>query len=220
MPDASTYKFELDGQPFATNDAVLTGRDIRTRAGFNPASDYQLIEIGTATSRSIGLEETVDLARERCPKFKSFRSDRVYSFTINERGFEWGAPKISADDIRLYGEIPEEHELLMDSDRDRPIEDDGFVRLKPKGVERILSQPPRKICIVINTREVLVDSGKLTFWEIVKLAFPNAQSGPNTAYTVSYRKGHGDNPEGTLIEGETVKLRKRMIFNVSETDKS
>ncbi|WP_298987333.1 multiubiquitin domain-containing protein [uncultured Roseibium sp.] len=220
MPDVNEYKFELDGEQYATNDAILTGRDIRAHAGLNPASDYQLIQIREATSRSVGLEEKIDLEDKARPVFRSFRGDRVFSFTINERGFEWGAPEISANDIRLYANVPDDHELVLDSSGDRSIEDDGFVRLNPKGVERILSRQPHQICIVVNTREILVDPGKLTFWEVVKLAFPKAQQDANTAYTVSFRKGHGGAPEGTLIDGEAVKLRKRMIFNVSETDKS
>lgn len=220
MPETSTYEYELDGEAVVTNDAVLSGRDIRTKGGLNPASEYILIEIGDVTSRSIGLEETIDLEKAPSLVLRSFQGDRTFSLTINERGFEWGADEISAADIRQYGEIPEGHELLLDSDHDRPIQDAGTVKLRRKGVERILSRPARQICIVINAREVKVDPGLLSFWGVVKLAFPNAEPGPNTAYTVSYRKGAGDHPEGTLIAGESVKTKQGMVFNVSETDKS
>lgn len=220
MPRDDIFEYNLNGEIVATNDAIVSGREIRSRGGFSPASDYLLIEIGEVTSRSIGLEETVNLRSPLIPVFKSFQGDRIFSFTINERGFEWGAEEISAADIRRYGKIPDDHELILDSDHDRAIDDDSVVRLKQKGVERILSRPPKQICVVINTREFYVDSGSLKFWEIVKLAFPSAEPSPNTAYTVSYRKGPGDHPEGTLIPGESVKLKKRMIFNVSETDKS
>jgi hypothetical protein len=39
-------------------------------------------------------------------------------------------------------------------------------------------------------------------------------------YTVTYRKGDGHKPEGTLTEGERVKVKDGMIFNVTATDKS
>jgi len=32
--------------------------------------------------------------------------------------------------------------------------------------------------------------------------------------------GHGSKPEGTLVEGDTVKVKEGMIFNVARTDKS
>ena len=56
---------------------------------------------------------------------------------------------------------------------------------------------------------------------IVRLAYPNAQlDNPDFEYKVTYTKGHGDNPEGILIKGKSVKAKEGMIFNVSETNKS
>ena len=214
------FHYQLDGTVFTTNDALLKGRDIRSNSGLNPVSEFMLIEVGDQTTRSIGLEETINLADTSSHVFRSFRGDRTYSFTVNERGYEWGADCIPANLLREIAQIPDNHELILDSDHDKPIHDEAIIRLAGKGVERLLSRPPQQICIIINAREFLVDPGRLSFWEIVKLAFPNASDGPNTAYTVSYRKGHGDHPEGTLIAGESVKLKKRMHFNVSETDKS
>lgn len=220
MPDAATFQYELDGQIVTTDDAVVSGRKIRASGGLNPASDYLLIEIGDVSSRSLGLEEEVNLTQSAPPAFRSFKGDRVYSLTINERGFEWGADEISATDVRRYAAIPEDHELILDSKRDRLIEDDDVVRLKSEGVERILSRPAEPICIIVNTIEEYVRPGRITFEQLAKLAFPNTQVTPNTEYTVSFRKGHDAQPEGSLIAGESVKLKKGMIFDVTETDKS
>ena len=215
-----TATYKVDGEALEASDVVLSGRQIRQAAGLAPASDHVLIKIGQGTGQSIGLDEPVDLQGEEVPCFVSFKSDRVFSFTVNERGFEWGAEEISVSDIRTYGNIPDDHELFLDSKRDRTIEDDDVVRLKAKGVERIASRLPLKICIIINTVEEYVASRYLTFEELAVLAFPGTQVTPNTEYTVSYRKGPGNHPEGSLIGGETVKLKKGMIFDVSETDKS
>ncbi|WP_299281762.1 multiubiquitin domain-containing protein [uncultured Tateyamaria sp.] len=212
--------YKVDGSAFESIDVVLSGRQIRQSAGLAPASNYVLIKIGQGTSQSIGLDEAVDLNQDEPPCFLSFESDRVFSLTINERGFEWGASEISASDIRAYGGIPDDHQLILDSEGDRPIEDDDVVRLKAKGAERIISKPMEKICIVINTVEEYVEPGRFSFEELAKLAFPNTEVTPNTEYTVSYRKGPGNKPEGSLIAGESVKLKKGMIFDVSETDKS
>jgi hypothetical protein len=54
----------------------------------------------------------------------------------------------------------------------------------------------------------------------VSLAFPAGTSGANTIYTITYRRGHGQKPEGTLVDGQSVKLKDGMIFNVTPTDKS
>lgn len=216
--NSSTYK--VDGKAIESTDTVLSGRQIRQAAGLAPASDHVLIMIGQGTSQSIGLDETVDLQNDEPPCFVSFRSDRVFSLTINERGFEWGAEEISESDIRAYGNIPGDQVLILDSKGDRPIEEGDAVRLKAKGVERIVSKTAEKICIIVNTVEEYVEPGRFSFEELAKLAFPNTEVTPNTEYTVSYRKGPGNKPEGSLIAGESVKLKKGMIFDVSETDKS
>lgn len=220
MPDAASYEYRIDGDLVGTSDPLITGREIRSKAGLNPASDYVLIEVGDATTRSIGLEEKVDLSVSEAIEFLSFLNDRTYGLTINERGHEWGDETITASEIRRIAKIPDEHELILDSAGDRAIEDGGSIRLKPKGVERVVSRPPTEICIFVNTRQKLVDPGKISFAELIALAFTDVPTGPNTAFTVSYRKGPGTDPEGTLIDGESIRLRKGMVFNVSATDKS
>ncbi|MET1416825.1 multiubiquitin domain-containing protein [Roseibium sp. HPY-6] len=220
MPGSGIYAFEVDGQTISTNDPIINGRMIRSSAGLNPVSDYVIIELGSATSRSLGLEEWVDLRVAQNARYLSFEGDRTYSLTINERGYEWGAEELSAKDIRRYAGVPDDHELILDSQRDQPIADDEIIRLSRKGVERVLSRLPAIICIIVNTIEEYVEPGKISFEELAKLAFPDSEETPNTEYTVSYRKGRRDQPEGSLIAGESVKLKKGMIFDVSETDKS
>ena len=74
--------------------------------------------------------------------------------------------------------------------------------------------------IVVNGREKTVASKELTFDQVVDLAFDDPQRGPLIVFTITYRRGHGDKPEGSLIEGESVKVKDGMIFNVTRTDKS
>ncbi|UWU25439.1 multiubiquitin domain-containing protein (plasmid) [Rhizobium sp. CB3060] len=220
MPHESEFKFTVDGVAFSSGDPEISGREIRTAAGLNPASDFVLIELGNATSRSVGLEELIAVGPNATPAFLAFRSDRAYSLTINERAFEWGAPEISASDIRKYAGIPEDADLFLDGDHDAPIENGDGVQLGRPDVQRIVSKPKQKVRIIVNTREKLVKPGLISFHELVALAFPGTPAGPTTSYTVSYRKGPEDRPEGTLIEGESVKVKNGMVFNVSATDKS
>ena len=220
MPNAETFQYELDGQTVVVNDDIIVGRDIRSKAGLNPVSSYVLIELGEMTSRSIGLEEVINLTEVYLPIFRSFRSDRIFSLTINERGYEWGDAEISAADIRTIASVPYNHELILDSNRDRVIGDEDCVRLKPKGVERVLSRPSEEICIFVNTVEEYVQPGKISFSDLAKLAFPELEVTATTEFTVGYRKGQNDDPAGSLISGESVKVKKGMIFDVTATDKS
>jgi hypothetical protein len=76
---------------------------------------------------------------------------------------------------------------------------------------------PKDVTIVVNGREKKVAKEDISFEEIVALS--GLPSNPNTIFTVTYRRGHG-NKEGTLVEGESVKVKEGMIFNVTATDKS
>jgi hypothetical protein len=77
----------------------------------------------------------------------------------------------------------------------------------------------KEVTIVVNGREKVVSDRDLSFGEVVALA-EGLPSGPNIVYTITYRRGHGDKPEGTIAEGGSVKVKKGMIFNVRATDKS
>lgn len=72
--------------------------------------------------------------------------------------------------------------------------------------------------IIVNGREKVVTEKEMSFAEIVALA--NLPAGPNIVYTVTFKRGHGNKPEGTLVDGETIKIKEGMIFNVTATDKS
>ena len=54
----------------------------------------------------------------------------------------------------------------------------------------------------------------------MRLAYDNPPTGPNVLITVTYRRGHGEKPEGSLTEGASVRVKEGMIFNVAHTDKS
>jgi hypothetical protein len=74
--------------------------------------------------------------------------------------------------------------------------------------------------IVINGRKKTVTKKELTFDEVVHLAFEPVPTGPNVLFTITYRRGQGNKPEGTLVQGETLKVKEGMIINVTATDKS
>ncbi|GAA4368830.1 hypothetical protein GCM10023185_41920 [Hymenobacter saemangeumensis] len=76
----------------------------------------------------------------------------------------------------------------------------------------------KDITIIINGTQHVVPKEELSFLEVVTLA--QLATGPNVSYTINYRRGQGNKPEGSLVEGESVKLKEGMIFNATATDKS
>ena len=78
----------------------------------------------------------------------------------------------------------------------------------------------KDITIVVNGREKTVSTKELYFDALVALAFEDPPTGEFICFTITFRRGRGNKPEGNLDEGDSVKLKEGMIFNVSATDKS
>lgn len=79
---------------------------------------------------------------------------------------------------------------------------------------------PKDVTIVVNGRQKSVAGKEITYEQVIALAFDPPPSGENVCVTVTYRRGEGNKPEGTLVSGQSVKLKEGMIFNVAVTDKS
>lgn len=78
----------------------------------------------------------------------------------------------------------------------------------------------KQITIIVNGRPRVVTAKELSFEEIVHLADENPPTGPFIEITVAFRRGHGDKPEGSLLSGQSVKIKEGMVFIVTFTDKS
>lgn len=221
MSVSPPFEFELDGAVLRTDDPILDGREIRTLGRLSPASDYVLVRTDGGIAASIGLEETVRVDDGR-PAFRSFESDRTYSLTVDERGWEWGEPGIDARDIRRISSVPEDRELFLNSNHDQVIPDGGRVDLDGRGVEHVRSRRrvPKAIGIIVNGRPREVAPGDIGFEQLVGLAFPTPPVGQQLSFTVSFRKGPQPRPEGSILPGQSVHVVEGMTFHVTATDKS
>jgi len=77
------------------------------------------------------------------------------------------------------------------------------------------------VIIIVNGRPKTVPKhGDLTYDEVVRLAFPSPQTGDGVQYTVQYTRGPGHKPSGTLVEGQSVKVKAGMEFDVTPTNRS
>lgn len=74
--------------------------------------------------------------------------------------------------------------------------------------------------IIVNGKRRRVTGPQLTFEELVQLAFDPPPAGEFICFTITYRGGPCSNPEGSLLEGQSVTITEGMVFNVTATDKS
>ena len=151
------------------------------------------------------------------------RREHIVSIHIDEKPYESANPT-TGEALYKLGHIPLGYDLFREvwGDREVPIveNDDEPVHLRENEHFHSGPEQPRKYTIIVNGQQKVVTTRKVSFQEIVKLAFPTPPTGTNILYTVSYEDGPRVNPQGSLKEGQSVVVKNWMIFNVTATDKS
>lgn len=74
--------------------------------------------------------------------------------------------------------------------------------------------------VVDGTPHEVPKNEEITYAEVVTLADPTYPQHPDTTYVVTYTRGHGNKPEGTLSPGGSVKVKEGMSFVVNRTGQS
>jgi hypothetical protein len=78
----------------------------------------------------------------------------------------------------------------------------------------------KEITIVINGTAKVIQKERLTFEEVIALAFDSPPTGDGVQFTVQFSRGHADKPKGTLVEGQSVQAKDGMEFDVTPTNRS
>jgi hypothetical protein len=77
-----------------------------------------------------------------------------------------------------------------------------------------------EVKIIVNTREKEWEEKTISYEQVVVLAFGSYSTEEKAVYTVDYSKGPKENPEGSLVKGQSVEVKEGMIFNVKHTNRS
>ena len=89
-----------------------------------------------------------------------------------------------------------------------------------KEVKYYSPEHKKTMAIVVNGTQHEVEKDEISYADVVTLAFPDYPQHPERNYSVKYRRGHGNKPEGILSPGGSVKVKEGMIFDVSFTGQS
>ncbi len=76
----------------------------------------------------------------------------------------------------------------------------------------------KTIEIIVNARPRQVAKEDLSYTEVVVIAFPDDAANTDKEFTVAYSNPHGQ--DGTLVSGQSVKVKKGMVFLVTKTNRS
>lgn len=145
---------------------------------------------------------------------------------INNRQYDWNDQYITGAEVKVLGGISSSELLFLKIKspwEDELIEDETRVDLARPGIEHFYSRKQDDhlpFRIIVNGREKEWGSRTISYEQVAKLAFPGYSENSSTVYTISYTKGPGQNPEGSMVMGDSVFVKPKMIFNVTATNKS
>lgn len=83
-----------------------------------------------------------------------------------------------------------------------------------------MTEEKKTVTIIVEGTPHEWTKGEITYKDVVTLEVPDYSQHPEITYSVKYKRGHGDKPEGVLSPGASAKVKEGMVFSVSETGQS
>lgn len=225
---AAAYRIEvandtLEFRSVPLTDPVPLGRQILAAAGVNPEDGYSLFAIlATGDFEDLRLDESFDLRERGAERFVMFRTDREFKLTLEDDELQWGKPVISGAVLYKLAKAAEDEEIYLDmrGGEDRLIERTELIDLTAPGVERFIKVRKLTYEIIVNTRPKTVPGARVTFQQVVELAYPGPHD-PNVTFSMTYRNAASKPHAGELGPGGVVHVKKKgTIFNVCRTVQS
>lgn len=207
QPNASdrTYTATVNRRVANFSEPVPEGRKILSAAGFEPADDHVLIQLLRHGTRSIGLDESVDLRKQGHEAFEAFHSDRIYRFTIDERGYDWGTGRIKENQLREIAAVPEDEVLFLEhhDEEGRDLGPDDELILTDDDTQH-LRTTKRFVTITLDGVEKKIERGVYTTEELIKLL------GVPAGYLLNVINAGGQLE--TLKPGQRLRVKQGMKF--------
>jgi hypothetical protein len=220
-PQKEPLEFKIEGKKYKTFDQYKTGAELKQMAGIPLDTELYLLIKQPYEDELIENDKPVNLAR---PEVEEFFVKKKLHFFINGQPFTSYKQYITGAQIRELGNMPAEDDLYLDIRegwQDDLILNDEVMDLAREGKERFISKSPQHdYIIIVNAREKVWKEATISFQQVVELAFGAYNENPNIGYNVTYSRGWEPKPEGTMVKNSIVRVKHKMIFDVTATDKS
>jgi len=146
----------------------------------------------------------------------------VLRLSINGKHYEWHQEYITGAEIRKLGNIPPFDEIFLAIKKpweDELIPNEKQINLARPEIEHFYSKETEAIILVNGTPREWVKS-KISFKEVIILAYSEYIDNPTMVYVVAYEDGPKKNPEGSMFPNQEVFVKNKMIFNAAGNFKS
>jgi hypothetical protein len=216
-----SLKLLIEGKEFDWFDQYITGKQLKELRGLPLDCELYLDVVEPWKDDAILNDEVVDLARSG---IEQFYVKKKLKYSIDGKNFDTDKQYIKGSQIRKQGNIAEDFEIYLDNKEpweDDLILDDEIVDLARPGKEKFYSkEKPFLVELIVNLLKKPWNAKKISFEEVIVLAFGSYDGNPKKGYTVTYDRGPKQNPEGSMVKGKSVFVKDQMIFNVKQTNQS
>lgn len=218
------FVFKMNQKRFETNKPVNTGRELLTIANLTPVEDFELLyKINEKGFTPIQLDEIVDLKTAGIEGFRA-KPYRNLKIKVNNKQYEVEECFMTPFEImELAGINPDRFYLkeIRKGNIEVSYKDDVEHKIAITKASCFVSCQREEIkCVIVNAREKAWSNEKISYEDVVILAYGNIPNNPNVIYTIVYKNGVPSKPEGSLAKGAVIYVKNKMIFNVVPSNKS
>lgn len=204
----------VDGESIAIPGHRTTGAALLELA---PQAQNIWLDVLDAQDRSIAPDEELSLQPEM-----RFFTDRPRGIFVDKVAYTVRAGQVSESQLRNLPTppIPDGHGIWKDvpDDLDDALDPGEFVKINEG--DRFFSKELPTTRIFINGRPRTVAHRRVSYDQLVQLAFPDGPAGENVTYTITYTRAAGSKAEGALAAGGFIRVKEGTRINVTPTDKS
>lgn len=217
-------KYKLNGKKYQSENSKINGRKILENAGLIPVEEYELLlKINQKGFEPVQLDEVIDL---KSPGIEGFvaKPYKVLDIYVDDIKIEVDECFKTPDEIlTMAGKNPEKYFLKqLKGEIEIGYKNDRDHKFAIKNGAKFISceLDDKNITIIVNGTPHEVQKGDISYTAVVTLAFPDFPQHPERTYSVTYKRGHGNKPEGILSPGGVVKVKDGMSFKVKHTGQS
>jgi len=218
------YKFKINNKRFESSKSKITGRELLSIASLSPAEDYELLyKINEKGFTPIQPDEEVNLKTAGIEGFRAVPYKKL-TIKVDDKQYEVDECFMTPKEIMTLAEInPDRYYLkeIRKGDVEVTYKDDVEHKIAITKKSCFVSCELEEIlCVIVNAREKAWHNETISFDDVVKLAYGEVSSNPNVIYTINYKRGVPSKPEGSMVKGQVIFVKNKMIFNVTQTNKS
>ena len=216
-----TLELIINKKEYKWQQEYINGAELRKLAGIGQDEKIYLKIVDPWDDELILDITRVNLAR---PGIEYFYSTKKLKLIINGEHFEWPEQFVTGKQLRKLGKIDADDEIYLDNKKpyvDKLIGDEEIVDLARPKIEHFYTKCINfEVVIIVGGEPKKWHMPKITFEEVIVLAYGSYNDSPTMVYTVAYEDGPRQNVEGSMIKDAVVFVKNKMIFHATATDKS